>query len=120
MGILFRKQDLFFTLILSFSLFLCSSLNAQINMNTDSTLNAESPAGRLWGYAFGDFYYKAHSDLLVRDGVNQFTGIPQKRNAFTLHHIYLGYNYNINKKFSTELLLAAEDNATSTSLSGIT
>src|SRR5580692_7040248 len=66
--------------------------------------------GRLWGYVFGDYYYKSHADSLNRGGNNQYTGIPQTRNAFQFRRLYLGYDYNISQKFSAELLLAAEDN----------
>jgi hypothetical protein len=70
------------------------------------------PSGKLWGYSFGDFYYKAHSDSLNRGETNQYTGIEKGRNAFQIRRIYLGYNYDITQKFSAELLLAAEDNIT--------
>src|SRR5579863_3277737 len=66
--------------------------------------------GRIWGYVFGDYYYKSHGDSLNRGGSNQYSGIPQSRNAFQFRRLYLGYDYNISKKVSTELLLAAEDN----------
>jgi hypothetical protein len=121
MNNLFTKQRLFFSVILCFGLFLSNSLKAQFTINSDSTFKASSPnSGRLWGYAFGDFYYKAHSDSLVRGGSNQYTGVPKGRNAFAFRRIYLGYDYNISKKFSAELLLAAEDNFTQTSVSGTT
>ena len=102
-------------------LFLTNSLKAQFTFNSDSAFKAGSPnSGRIWGYAFGDFYYKAHSDSLVRGGANQYSGVPEKRNAFAFRRIYLGYDYNISKKFSAELLLAAEDNSTLTSGTGAT
>lgn len=72
------------------------------------------PGGKLWGYVFGDYYYKAHSDPFNR-GANQYSGIEQGRNAFQLRRVYLGYNYNITPKFSAEMLLAAEDNITNSS-----
>jgi len=70
------------------------------------------PSGKLWGYAFGDYYYKAHSDSLNRGGSNQYTGIEKGRNAFQIRRVYLGYHYDISPKFAAELLLAAEDNVT--------
>ena len=70
------------------------------------------PSGRLWGYAFGDYAYKQHSDALNRGGSNQYTGVEQGRNEFQFRRIYLGYNYDITRKFSAEMLLAAEDNTT--------
>jgi hypothetical protein len=92
-------------------LFSGSVVKAQFLLNSDSAFKAGSPnSGRIWGYVFGDWYYKAHADSLNRGGNNQYTGIPQGRNAFQFRRIYLGYDYNISKKFSTELLLAAEDN----------
>ncbi|HEY4149670.1 MAG TPA: hypothetical protein VGM41_12110 [Chitinophagaceae bacterium] len=80
-------------------------------MNSDSAYKAAVPgSGRIWGYMFGDAYYKPHSDSLIRGGSNQYSGIPKNRTAFQFRRIYLGYDYNITSKFSTELLLAAEDN----------
>ena len=68
------------------------------------------PGGKLWGLAFGDFYYKAHTDTLNRGGGNQYTGIPKNKNAFQIRRVYLGYTYDISKKFTADLVLAAEDN----------
>lgn len=83
----------------------------QFVINNDSLYQTGAPnTGRVWGYTFGDFYYKGHTDSLTRGGNNQYTGIPQGRNAFQFRRIYLGYDYNITKKFSAELLLSAEDN----------
>jgi hypothetical protein len=92
-------------------LFAASSSQGQSFWNSDSAFKAQAPnSGRLWGYSFGDFYYKSHSDSLNRGGSNQYTGIPQSRNAFQFRRIYLGYDFNLNNRLSTELLLAAEDN----------
>ncbi len=91
-----------------------NTLKAQFTISSDSAFNAGSPnTGRLWGYSFADFYYKAHADTLNRGGGNQYTGIPKDRNAFQIRRVYLGYNYNISKKFSAEVLLAAENGALS-------
>lgn len=97
----------------------------QYILNSDSVYRTGTPnTGRLWGYIFGDYYYKQHSDSLSRGGANQYTGIPAARNAFQSRRIYLGYDFNITSKFSTELLLAAEDDfpagnpVTSTVISG--
>ncbi|HEY8895895.1 MAG TPA: hypothetical protein VIM79_13810 [Niastella sp.] len=68
------------------------------------------PSGKLWGYTFADYYYKAHADSLNRGGANQYSNIEKGRDAFQIRRIYLGYNYEIHPKFSAEFLLAAEDN----------
>src|ERR1700744_5392444 len=103
----FSKQ---FLLIATFFL-IAMSTQAQYLWNSDTAFKAGAAnSGRLWGYVFGDFYAKAHSDSLTRGGSNQYTGIPTNRTAFQFRRIYLGYDYNITNKFSAELLLAAEDN----------
>src|SRR5215469_17270546 len=88
-----------------------ASSQAQSFWNNDSAFKAQAPnSGRLWGYVFGDYYYKSHADSLNRGGGNQYSGIPQSRNAFQFRRIYLGYDFNLNNRLSTELLLSAEDN----------
>ena len=101
------KHALFIALFFS----IAAAVQGQVIWNSDSLFKNNTPnTGRLWGYVFGDYYYKSHSDSLNRGGSNQYTGIPQSRNAFQFRRIYLGYDYNFNSKFSSELLLAAEDN----------
>jgi hypothetical protein len=91
--------------------FLTIATQAQYLWNNDSAFKAGAAnSGRIWGYVFGDYYVKSHSDSLNRGGNNQYTGIPKNRNAFAFRRLYLGYDYNISSKFSAELLLAAEDN----------
>ncbi|HXD79895.1 MAG TPA: hypothetical protein VN616_18895, partial [Puia sp.] len=78
--------------------------------NSDSAFRAGVPnSGRLWGYAFGDYFHKAHSDSLNRGGNNQYTNVKKDQDEFQFRRIYLGYDYNISKKFMAEFLLAAED-----------
>jgi hypothetical protein len=101
------------TLLILANVMAFNVLNGQSTWNSDSLYRSGAPlTGRLWGYAFGDLYQKAHSDTLNRGGSNQYTGIPQGRTEFQTRRIYLGYDFNLSKTFSTELLLAAEDNIT--------
>src|ERR1700760_2461664 len=103
----FAKQLLFIAVLI----LLTTATQAQYLWNSDTAFKAGSAnSGRLWGYVFGDYYAKGHSDSLQRGGSNQYTGIPTGRTAFQFRRIYLGYDYNITNKFSAELLLAAEDN----------
>jgi hypothetical protein len=69
------------------------------------------PQRRLWGYTFGDFYYNAHADAGNRGGETMYNGVPTYRNAFQFRRLYLGYDYEITKKFKAEVLLASEPNA---------
>ena len=103
----FAKQVLLIALLS----ILTTASQAQYLWNNDSSFKAGSAnSGRLWGYMFGDFYVKAHSDSANRGSNNQYTGIPTNRNEFQFRRIYLGYDYNITNKFAAEVLLAAEDN----------
>lgn len=77
------------------------------------------PVRRLWGYAFGDLYYNAHADAANRGAETNYNGVPTYRNAFQFRRVYLGYEYDIDKTFSVELLLASEPSA-NTNVSGTT
>ena len=106
-----NKTFIRFSVFVFISVFLIHSADAQYLFNNDSLYKAGTEnTGRLWGYAFGDFAYKGHSDSLSRGGANQYSGVPVNRTMFQFRRIYLGYDYNISKKFTAELLLAAEDN----------
>jgi hypothetical protein len=77
------------------------------------------PQRRVWGYAFGDFYYNAHADAGNRGPEQNYNGVPLYRNAFQFRRVYLGYDYEITKKFKAELLLASEPSA-NTGVNGTT
>lgn len=77
------------------------------------------PQRRLWGYTFGDFYYDAHADATNRGPETMYNGVPTYRNAFQFRRLYLGYDYEITKKFKAEVLLASEPNA-NTGVNGTT
>lgn len=76
------------------------------------------PQRRLWGYTFGDFYYDAHADATNRGGETMYNGVPTYRNAFQFRRMYLGYDYEITKKFKAEVLLASEPNANTGAATG--
>lgn len=71
------------------------------------------PQRRLWGYTFGDFYYDQHSPAITstQGKENNYYQVPSNRNAFQFRRLYLGYDYDINKKFKAEVLLASEPTA---------
>lgn len=104
---MFTKKILFLT-VLSASLLFSNNITAQFVSGSDSAFKAGSPnSGKLWGYMFGDYYVKAQADSLNRGSSSQYSGIPKNRNAFQIRRLYLGYNYNITKKFAAEVLLEA-------------
>ncbi|MGH7237595.1 MAG: hypothetical protein ACREGF_03615, partial [Candidatus Saccharimonadales bacterium] len=80
---------------------------------------AWKPVRRLWGLMFGDFYYDAHADAANRGPETNYYNVPTYRNAFQFRRVYLGYNYDIDRKFSAEVVLSSEP-AASTSVSGTT
>jgi hypothetical protein len=65
------------------------------------------PSGKLWSYAFGDYYMKLHADTLGR-GKTQYANVPKDQNAFEFRRVYLGYDCSLSEKFSTEFLLSYE------------
>ena len=76
------------------------------------------PTRRVWGYTFGDFYYDGHSDYAGRGAETNYSGVPTYRNAFQFRRLYLGYDYDINRKFTATLLLASEPNASTSPATG--
>jgi len=76
------------------------------------------PQRRVWGYTFGDFYYNAHADAGNRGPETNYNGVPTYRNAFQFRRIYLGYDYEITKKFKAEFLLASEPSANTGAATG--
>jgi hypothetical protein len=65
------------------------------------------PQRRVWGYAFGDLYFAPHTDggTGSRGPETNYAGVPKYRNAFQFRRVYLGYDYEITKKFKAEFLL---------------
>jgi hypothetical protein len=82
---------------------------------------AWKPQRRLWGYTFGDMYYDSHSPgVAVPQGKeNNYYQVPTYRNAFQFRRLYLGYDYDITRKFKAEVLLASEPTA-NTGVNGTT
>ena len=90
------------------------SLSANAQNNADTTFK---PSGKLWGLAYGDYAFKAKSDPLNRGGVNQYTGIKEGESFFQFRRLYLGYDYEISKTFSSSFILAHEENEVSSASS---
>lgn len=87
----------------------------QRSQQTDTTWK---PVRRLWGYAFGDYYYVAHADAANRGPETNYNSVSTYRNAFQFRRIYLGYDYDINRKFAVEVLLASEPSANTVAAAG--
>jgi hypothetical protein len=77
------------------------------------------PSGNLWGYVFGDYYWKQHSDTLGRAPVGSPYGTAslnsknqnqKNMNGFQIRRAYLGYDYAISPKFSAQVVVAHEMN----------
>lgn len=72
------KTVLRFSGFLFFFTLMFKTSDAQFLLNSDSAFKAGAPnSGRLWGYSFGDYYFKAHTDTLNRGGSNQYSGVPK-------------------------------------------
>lgn len=67
------------------------------------------PSGKVWGYVFGDYYYKMNADSSKRGNL-EYAGQEKDYDAFSLRRAYLGYDYNISEHLSTEILLSHESN----------
>jgi len=76
--------------------------------NKDPDENEEDGTGKVWGYAFGDFFYKAGGDSTI--SLLDYTNYPKDYNSFDFRRIYLGYDHNISRYFFTRFVLAYDGN----------
>lgn len=65
------------------------------------------PSGKLWGYVFGDFLYKAGTNTFGMSNT-QYAATPKDFTSLEFRRIYLGYDYDISEHFSSQLILAYE------------
>src|SRR5687767_15649114 len=70
----------------------------------------EEPPGKVWGYGFTDFYHKAGGDTATWSSRAEYSGVPKDVYAFAIRRMYLGYDYNISRTFSTQVILEGGDN----------
>lgn len=92
------------------ALFLLCGLSA-FSSESDSTVVAKpifKPSGKLWGYVFGDYATKLSTNSFSMNNVQYGSGTAKNFNSFEFRRIYLGYDYDIDQRFSTQLLLAYE------------
>lgn len=82
---------------------LCAGLlTAQTNQGGKD--KQDDPDGKVWGYAFGDYFYKAGGDSTV--SALDYTGYKKDFNSLEFRRIYLGYDHNISRDFMARFVLA--------------
>lgn len=86
---------------------LLSLLSLNVFSQKDTTKTEFKPSGKLWGYAFGDFLYKANANTFNMSNT-QYASTAKDFTSLEFRRIYLGYDYDISEHFSTQLLLAYE------------
>ncbi|MBI2966335.1 MAG: hypothetical protein HYY40_00790 [Bacteroidetes bacterium] len=70
------------------------------------------PSGKVWGYTFGDFYYKTGGSQTTSWGKGEYSKKGVDEYAFSFRRIYLGYDYNISPDFASSFLLEGSDLST--------
>lgn len=73
------------------------------------TFGQNESNGKIHGYVFGDYIYNISRDANSSDISNASEDGEADLNGFQLRRIYLGYDYNINNKFSTRVRLEANN-----------
>ena len=105
--------------MMTVAMFCLCSIKPANAQNTDSDTSTFVPHGSFSGYAFGDYYYKTHSDSMGRGAGNvQYRGLtPSSTNgtnpngqmdAFQIRRAYLNFDYDISRQFSFHGTLADE------------
>ncbi len=78
---------------------------------------SQDKGGKLWGYLFGDYYYKVSGDST--GGNTQYSALPKTFQAFEIRRVYLGYDYTFSDKFSSQFLLEGNDKILASTRLGI-
>jgi hypothetical protein len=63
-----------------------------------------TPSLKVWGQAFMDYYYKAGGDTTGASTM-EYARAPKDKQAFAFRRIYLGLDYSISERFTTEFVL---------------
>ena len=103
------KQLILFTLTVFFAIGFMESAVAQ------SDSESKEPDSRVWGYIFGDMFWKADGDTALW-GNGEFMNTEKNVLGGRLRRIYLGYDHDITPNVTTRVLL--ETNAGTTDPSG--
>jgi hypothetical protein len=77
-------------------------------LSVSSILSQEKSGGKLWGYVFGDYFYKISGNS-TEVSTTQFSNIEKDFQAFQMRRAYLYYDNVINENFSTQFLLEGND-----------
>lgn len=75
---------------------------------TTTLLAQENPAGKVHGYAFGDYFYKVGGSSQEVSS-SQYSKVDKAFQAFQFRRLYLYYDHNISDKFSAQFLLEVTD-----------
>jgi len=92
--------------LLIIALFLMS-LNGFCQKDTAQTKKAFVPLGKLWGQIIGDYTYKVNANTYNMSNT-QYAANPKNFNSFDYRRVFLGYDYDINEKFTSAFLLASD------------
>jgi hypothetical protein len=94
-----------------FTLILVSVVVLGISTADAQTGTSSASGQRIWGYTFGDFFWKADGDT-ARWGRGEYMGTEKGMMGGSLRRLYLGYDNQISSRFSTRVLLEANPGTT--------
>ncbi len=75
---------------------------------TAAVFAQEKPGGKVWGYAFGDYFYKLNGTA-VEISPSQYSAMARDFQAFQFRRLQLYYDQNIGEKFFSRFMLEAND-----------
>jgi hypothetical protein len=68
----------------------------------------EKPPGKIWGYAFGDYFYKLNGTA-AEVSPSQYSTVARDFQAFQFRRLQLYYDHTLSPKFFSRLMLEAND-----------
>jgi hypothetical protein len=69
------------------------------------------PSGKVWGYIFGDYFYKVQGDT-ASWSTSQYGNTREGLHAGQLRRLYFGYDFALAPQFNSRVLLEANDRTT--------
>ena len=75
---------------------------------TSPVLAQEKPAGKVWGYAFGDYFYKLHGTS-AEVSPTQYSAVTKDFQAFQFRRLQLYYDHNLSEKFFARFMMEVND-----------
>jgi hypothetical protein len=101
-----KRRSLFLPVVVIIATLLMMLLVSELRAQKSEVYK---PSGKLWGYAFSDFYYKLGSDTSVNWDDTEYAKVKKDFIGISIHRLYVGYDFNIAANITAHTLFEGSD-----------